>query len=111
MQTEGCCRRRSGAILCLRTGASAMKKWTRFLAYFVLLSFCLTPFNLYAPGADVTPQESAQGPQDILHYISSGWDVLTRSMTKCETVSDPKTGEKSVVYLPAGFALPAAAQA
>ena len=83
-----------------------MKRYTGFCAYFVLLSFCLTPFNLFAPGADLTPQEPQQSPQDILHYISSSWDVLTRSMAKCETVSDPKTGETSVVYLPAGFPMP-----
>jgi alpha,alpha-trehalase len=88
-----------------------MKRYARFFACFVLLNFSLAPFNLRAPGADVTPRQSTQGPQDILKYISSGWDVLTRSMTNCETVSDPKTGEKSVVYLPAGFAVPAAAQA
>ena len=87
-----------------------MKRYARFFACFVLLNFSLAPFNLRAPGADVTPQQSTQGPQDVLKYISSGWDVLTRSMTNCETVSDPKTGEKSVVYLPAGFAVPAAAQ-
>ena len=83
-----------------------MKRYTGFCAYFVLLSFCLTPFNLFAPGADLTPQEPQQSPQDILHYISSSWEVLTRSMAKCETVSDPKTGETSVVYLPAGFPMP-----
>ncbi len=32
-------------------------------------------------------------------------------MTKCETVTDPKTPEKSVVYLPAGFPVPPAVQA
>jgi alpha,alpha-trehalase len=88
-----------------------MKRYAGFFAYFVLLNFCLMRLTLCAPGADVAPQQSTQGPQDILHYISSGWDVLTRSMTKCETVSDPKTPEKSVVYLPAGFPVPPAVQA
>jgi alpha,alpha-trehalase len=86
-----------------------MKKYAGFCAYSLFLNLCLTSFSLCAPGA-VDPQQSTQGPQDILHYISNGWDVLTRSMTKCETVSDPKTGEKSVVYLPAGFPVPPAVE-
>src|SRR5215471_9718936 len=94
-----------------KRGFPNMKRYSRLLAHFVLLSFCLTPFNLCARGRDITPQKSIQGPQDILRYISNGWDVLTRSMTKCETVSDPKTLEKSVVYLPAGFPVPPAVQA
>src|SRR2546427_4210137 len=47
---------------------------------------------------------------DILQYISGGWGALTRSLDKCQTVSDPKAPEKSVLYLPAGFAIPAAVQ-
>ncbi len=88
-----------------------MKREIRFLTHCALLSLYLTPFAICAPGADVGRQQSAQGSQDILRYISSGWDVLTRSMTKCKTVSDPKTPEKSVVYLPAGLSLPPAVQA
>ncbi len=49
---------------------------------------------------------AARGPHDVLAYISAGWDDLTRSMTNCETVKDPKLPEESVLYLPAGFAIP-----
>jgi alpha,alpha-trehalase len=86
-----------------------MKRYAGVFAHFVVLNFCLTSFSLRAPRA-VAAQQSTQGPQDILHYISSGWDTLTRSMTRCETVSDPKTHEKSVVYLPAGFPEPPAVE-
>src|SRR3989449_6823965 len=47
---------------------------------------------------------------DILQYISGAWGALTRSIDKFQTVSDPKAPEKSVLYLPAGFAIPAAVQ-
>jgi alpha,alpha-trehalase len=85
-----------------------MKRQIRCIVHLLLLSLCLARFTICPPGA---PQQLRQGPQDILRYISNGWDVLTRSMTKCETVSDPKTPEKSVVYLPAGFSVPPAVQA
>ncbi len=59
--------------------------------------------------APETPLE-AQGLKPILDYISSGWDTLTRSMTECESVVDPKIATASVLYLPAGFAEPPALQ-
>jgi alpha,alpha-trehalase len=45
---------------------------------------------------------------DILHYISSGWDTLTRSMNRCESLEDTKTGGEAVLYLPAEVATPPA---
>src|SRR5437773_1286738 len=47
-----------------------------------------------------------QGLDDILKYISDGWNSLARSMTNCASVADPKSAEKSVLYLPAQFPLP-----
>jgi len=44
--------------------------------------------------------------QDILAYIHSGWDSLTRSTTSCRGISDPKLSAAPVLYLPAGFAEP-----
>jgi alpha,alpha-trehalase len=46
----------------------------------------------------------------ILSYISSAWDTLTRSMTDCQSVVDPKLAQASVLYLPAGFSEPATVQ-
>lgn len=51
-----------------------------------------------------------QGLQPILTYISSAWDTLTRSMTDCASVVDPKIKVAPVLYLPAHFAEPAAVQ-
>jgi alpha,alpha-trehalase len=43
---------------------------------------------------------------DILKYISTDWDRLTRSMTRCATFIDPKTEGEHILYLPAGVAAP-----
>jgi alpha,alpha-trehalase len=43
----------------------------------------------------------------IVNYIRSDWNVLTRSMSRCESVVDPKLPQGSVLYLPAGFEIPA----
>jgi len=49
---------------------------------------------------------TGEGLKPILNYISTGWDTLTRSMTNCETIVDPKLVEKSVVYIPAHYPMP-----
>ena len=41
--------------------------------------------------------------QEILSYIHTGWDSLTRSTDTCRSVSDPKLSTPAVVYLPAGY--------
>ncbi len=67
--------------------------------------FCLT--NL--PLAPAQTSEK-QGLKPILNYISTAWDTLTRSMTDCQSVVDPKLAQASVLYLPAGFSEPATVQ-
>ena len=42
----------------------------------------------------------------MLHYIASDWDVLTRSMTRCDSIVDPKLPEAALLYLPASFPEP-----
>ena len=44
-----------------------------------------------------------QGLKPILDYISSAWDTLTRSMTDCKSVVDPKIKVAPVLYLPRGL--------
>jgi alpha,alpha-trehalase len=51
-----------------------------------------------------------QGLKPILDYISTAWGTLTRSMTDCQTVVDPKLTAAPVLYLPAGYAVPDAVQ-
>ena len=68
----------------------------------VTLLLCLTPAFANGPEPANNP-----GLAPILKYIDTGWDTLTRSMTDCNTVVDPKLVEESILYLPAGSATPA----
>ncbi len=62
------------------------------------------------PGFAQASPPDAPGLKPILTYISSAWDTLTRSMTDCRSVVDPKIKVSPVLYLPAGFAEPGAVQ-
>jgi alpha,alpha-trehalase len=61
---------------------------------------------LAAPGT--APADPGLKP--ILDYISSAWDTLTRSMTDCASVVDPKMNVAPVLYLPKDFSEPPAVQ-
>src|SRR5215469_1003501 len=56
-----------------------------------------------APSVDST----GHGLKPILDYISTAWDTLTRSMTDCKSIVDPKITAQSVLYLPKEMAAPA----
>jgi alpha,alpha-trehalase len=74
----------------------------RFLIWIVVAA------ALCAPPATARDAQSTRpgGLEPILSYIANGWDTLTRSMTDCNTVVDPKLAEESILYLPAGFSMP-----
>jgi alpha,alpha-trehalase len=68
---------------------------------------------------DVTSRGTPQGAQSqgspeghgltpILTYISTSWDTLTRSMTECKSLVDPKVNAAAILYLPAAMEEPAA---
>ena len=42
----------------------------------------------------------------ILSYIHTGWDSLTRSTSSCRGIPDSKVAAAPVVYLPADFPMP-----
>src|SRR6516162_404060 len=78
-----------------------------FACLFAVILLVLGP-RLAAPStARLEPSASAEELSPILNYISRGWDTLTRSMTECNTVVDPKIREASVLYVPAHFPVPA----
>lgn len=75
----------------------------------VLLAICL-PVSAN-PVLSGSPNASEnQGLEPILHYIANAWDTLTRSMSECQSVVDPKIKSASVLYLPAGYSEPPAVQ-
>lgn len=55
-----------------------------------------------APNTQITIND----PNIILYYIANSWKSLERSMTDCNTLSDPKTRSTSVLYLPADLPMP-----
>src|SRR5258708_8959426 len=72
---------------------------------FVCLSFWLAVGALAQEQKVATP-----GLTPIRQYITAGWDNLTRSMTDCAFVVDPKIKAHAVLYLPAGLAVPPAVE-
>jgi alpha,alpha-trehalase len=76
----------------------------------VLLAASITAL----PAQNSLPQSPAtatdHGLQPILSYISNAWDTLTRSMTDCQSIVDPKVKAFPVLYLPAGMSEPAAVE-
>jgi alpha,alpha-trehalase len=80
------------------------------LFFLVVFCICSPLANRGAYAAEQKHAAPEPGLAPILTYISSGWDTLTRSMTDCQTVVDPKLSEASVLYLPADFPSPPAVQ-
>jgi alpha,alpha-trehalase len=80
--------------------STSSSKTLRALALLVLLCAVLPGRTLAAPASDPT----GEGLKPILTYISSAWDTLTRSMTDCASVVDPKINVAPVLYLPKDFA-------
>jgi alpha,alpha-trehalase len=50
---------------------------------------------------------NAASQAKILSYIHNSWDSLSRSMSDCKSLVDPKVTTAPVLYLPAGLATPA----
>ena len=55
---------------------------------------------------DPSREEAFHSLDDILHYISLGWDRLSRSLNTCETFFDSKTEGEPVLYLPVEIPAP-----
>jgi alpha,alpha-trehalase len=50
------------------------------------------------------------GLRQIRSYIAAAWDTLTRSLTDCKVIVDPKLAAASMLYVPADFDVPADVQ-
>ncbi len=64
-----------------------------------------------APTTAPPTEHPASTPEATLRYIHASWDVLTRSMSDCSSIVDPKVRTLPVLYLPYGFPEPAAVAA
>jgi alpha,alpha-trehalase len=85
---------------------AAMKNGRLSLPRIFLLILLAYPLGAAAQ----SQQEPVAGLASIRQYIAAGWDNLTRSMTDCASVVDPKMKVHPVIYLPAGFAAPPAVE-
>jgi alpha,alpha-trehalase len=69
------------------------------------LVFC----SVFAPASFAQEAGGKEaGLRQIRSYIAAGWDTLTRSLTDCKTIVDPKLAAASVLYIPADFDAPPA---
>ena len=73
----------------------------------VRLPALLVLVTLFARSASPQPvQAGSGGKTKILSYIHTSWDTLSRSMTSCKSVVDPKVTTAPILYLPAGMPTP-----
>ena len=88
--------------------------WNRNVRSLVLFT-SLAVFTSLAPRGEFAVHAQQPGAatatagatKPILDYITNGWDTLTRSMDNCTTIVDPKLVGKSILYVPADYAVPA----
>lgn len=78
-----------------------MKSFLR-LPLFLMLLWPVT--GRMAEGQPAGP--STADKAKILSYIRDSWNTLSRSMSSCKTVVDPKVTTVPVLYLPAGMEVP-----
>ena len=71
----------------------------------------LRGLRVLAGVAALTICAGAQQRAPIVSYIHTTWDTLTRSMSDCKSVVDPKVTTAPILYLPAGMETPAAVAA
>src|SRR5260370_24720262 len=59
------------------------------------------------PTSAQTREQDAAANAKIKSYIDGGLDTLSRSMSDCKSLADPKVTTDPVLYLPAGMPTPA----
>src|SRR5882724_7592785 len=79
----------------------------RFVCMMVML-LCLSILTCSAQIPSTATKLDQHQVATIRTHISTVWDLLTRSMTDCKTVADPKLAAASVLYFPANFPVPPA---
>ena len=81
--------------------------WQQFVFAFVI---SIAVGSATGTASAQTAATRDQGLDPIRQYIAAGWDSLTRSLTDCKTIVDPKLAAAAVLYIPADFEAPAAVQ-
>jgi alpha,alpha-trehalase len=86
------------------------RQFLRFATHRVLVAAIVCGVLAQTAAAGQAASVDGKGLKPILEYISTAWDTLTRSMTDCQSLVDPKMKVPPVLYLPEGMAEPAAVQ-
>jgi alpha,alpha-trehalase len=89
----------------------ARKSSLLLFAVAFLSSFCVAQSASPATTMAPTSAATATNYDDVLAYIHTTWDTLTRNMQDCSTIVDPKVPGKAVLYVPQEFEAPAAVTA
>jgi alpha,alpha-trehalase len=82
----------------------------RFAKRWVLLALVVSGVFAQTAPPVIPSASERRGLKPILDYISTAWDTLTRSMTDCQSVFDPKMKVAPVLYLPKEMAEPPAVE-
>jgi alpha,alpha-trehalase len=79
----------------------------RALRFLLLSIVVVLTFGTVSNAQSQSKSASApSGLEPIRSYISTGWNTLTRSLSECKTIVDPKITSTSVLYVPADFEIP-----
>src|ERR1700687_1722798 len=97
-----------GATSFLRVACSLLLQGILIMSKLPMSAATNKTFSSQAYVQTLRAADGSQPLADILRYISAGWDELTRTMTRCESLTDIKTDEEPVLFLPADFASPPA---
>jgi len=76
------------------------------LQWALLLTAVLGGHALFAQNTQLSPPPGTPKTESLDNYIRHGWDSLSRSMSDCKSLIDPKVNTPPVLYLPAGSPTP-----
>jgi alpha,alpha-trehalase len=82
------------------------QEWPMNLRTYSYLSIIAIVFAGVANSQPTAPKHAEN--EKILAYIDKSWEELSRSMTDCKSLVDPKVTTPPILYLPAGMAVPPA---
>ena len=90
------------------TNESRLKRCGRFFSLSLpgAILIVIVAILSVAASAQSLSDISPTNLKDILAYIHTGWDSLTRSTNSCAALADSKLSAAPILYLPAGFQSP-----
>src|SRR5215471_15038098 len=86
-----------------------MARYPRKAFFWFLILHLLVPVHAAPAKAALQsgPSATADADPQLVLYIHNAWQRLTRSMSDCSSLSDPKLKTQPVLYVPLDFQVPA----